>query len=122
MALAMQHSLTRNATRDAVLAGNYSHIRIHSMEGNMNPFQPWAALRDAQTSLPLPRTRATAAATADAAFGASSSSAADHGDHNAKAASNPSDCKAGCVPGTNCSSDCSALMAFSATSSVSACQ
>ncbi len=104
MALAMQHSLSRNVTRDAVMAGNYSNIRIHGMEGNMNPFQQWATLRDAQTSLPSPRTEIAAAAASKAGAALSS-----------WRVSNPSDCKPGCVPGANCSSDCSALMAFSAT-------
>ena len=47
MALPLLHSYTRNASRDAILAGNYSNIRIHGLEGNMNPFQPWATLKQA---------------------------------------------------------------------------
>ena len=47
MALPLVHSYTRNASRDAILAGKYDNIRIHGIEGNMNPFQPWATLKQA---------------------------------------------------------------------------
>eukprot|EP00937_MAST-01D_sp_MAST-1D-sp2_P001167 g1167.t1 len=48
MALPLMHTLTRNASRDAVLkAGKYGNIRIHGMSGNMNPTQPWATLEAA---------------------------------------------------------------------------
>lgn len=47
MALPMVHTLTRNITRDAILAGNYSTLRLHGIKGNMNPFQPWATVKQA---------------------------------------------------------------------------
>ena len=47
MALPLLHSYSRNETRDAVLAGNYSNIRIHGLAGNMNSDQPWATLKQA---------------------------------------------------------------------------
>lgn len=53
MALPMVHSLTRNITRDAILDGKYDNIRIHGMEGNMNPMQPWSSLKEAQTTTPV---------------------------------------------------------------------
>eukprot|EP00041_Stephanoeca_diplocostata_P008440 m.125345 g.125345 ORF g.125345 m.125345 type:complete len:736 (-) comp17323_c0_seq1:544-2751(-) len=55
MALPLLHSFTRNASRDAILAGNYSNIRIHGMEGNMNPYQPWATLKQALSTAPTER-------------------------------------------------------------------
>lgn len=55
MALPLLHSFTRNASRDAILAGKYTNIRIHGMEGNMNPFQPWATLRQALAATPTAR-------------------------------------------------------------------
>ena len=47
MALPMSHTLSRNISRDAVLAGKYGNIRIHGIKGNMNPDQPWSTLKDA---------------------------------------------------------------------------
>jgi len=47
MALPMLHSYSRNISRDSILSGHYSNIRIHGLLGNMNPFQPWATLKDA---------------------------------------------------------------------------
>ena len=48
MALPLVHTYSRNQTRDAVLAGKYSNIRIQAPAGgNMNPEQPWATLKQA---------------------------------------------------------------------------
>ena len=47
MALPLVHTLTRNTSRDAILAGKYGNLRIHGISGNMNPTQPWTTLRDA---------------------------------------------------------------------------
>jgi hypothetical protein len=47
MALPLTHTLSRNISRDAVLAGKYGNIRIHGIKGNMNPDQPWSSLKDA---------------------------------------------------------------------------
>ncbi len=47
MALPLAHTLSRNVSRDAIMKGKYSNIRIHGMAGNMNPFQAWATLKDA---------------------------------------------------------------------------
>ena len=47
MALPLVHSYTRDISRDAIVSGKYSNIRINGMEGNMNPFQPWATLKQA---------------------------------------------------------------------------
>lgn len=47
MALPLMHTLSRNISRDLILAGSYSNIRIHGMAGNMNPHQPWATLKAA---------------------------------------------------------------------------
>eukprot|EP00039_Didymoeca_costata_P020170 m.340304 g.340304 ORF g.340304 m.340304 type:complete len:677 (+) comp19230_c0_seq1:26-2056(+) len=52
MALSLKHTFSRNASRDAILAGNYSNIRIHGIKGNMNPFQPWVTLK--QALMPTP--------------------------------------------------------------------
>ena len=52
MALPVMHSYSRNISRDAILAGKYANIRIHGLEGNMNPFQPWATLKQAIASPP----------------------------------------------------------------------
>ena len=52
MALPVIHSYSRNISRDAILAGKYANIRIHGLEGNMNPFQPWATLRQAVRHVP----------------------------------------------------------------------
>jgi hypothetical protein len=59
MALPLLHSFTRNATVDAIRAGKYSNIRIHGMEGNMNPFQPWVTLKQALATSPAPRSGTT---------------------------------------------------------------
>jgi hypothetical protein len=50
MALPLVHSYTRNASRDDILAGSYANMRIHGMESNMNPFQPWQTLKQALAS------------------------------------------------------------------------
>lgn len=47
MALPLLHTDSRNISRDAILAGKYSNIRIHGMSGNMNPTQPWTTLKNA---------------------------------------------------------------------------
>ena len=47
MALPLLHSYTRNATRDAVLAGRLGNIRIHQAEENMVRFLPWSTLAQA---------------------------------------------------------------------------
>jgi hypothetical protein len=47
MALPLAHTMSRNISRDAILAGKYSNIRIHGMSGNMNPTQPWSTLKAA---------------------------------------------------------------------------
>ena len=47
MALPLLHTYSRNATVAAIQAGKYSNIRIHGMEGNMNPTQPWSTLQQA---------------------------------------------------------------------------
>lgn len=52
MALPMLHSLTRNDTVRAIRAGKYANMRIHGMKGNMNPFQPWVALKQALAKAP----------------------------------------------------------------------
>ena len=44
MALPLLHTMSRNMSRDAILAGKYSNIRIHGISGNMNPDQPWSTL------------------------------------------------------------------------------
>merc|ERR1719384_329337 len=41
MALPLQHTFMRNASRDAIEAGKYANIRIHGIKGNMNPDLPW---------------------------------------------------------------------------------
>ena len=58
MALPMRHSLTRNATAAAIRMGKYSNIRIQGMEGNMNPYQPWATLKQALSTPPAPHSSA----------------------------------------------------------------
>ena len=50
MALPLMHTLSRNVSRDAILLGKYSNIRIHGISGNMNPEQPWTTLADALTT------------------------------------------------------------------------
>jgi hypothetical protein len=55
MALPVLHSFTRNASRNAILAGKYGNIRIHGMEGNMNPYQQWVTLKQALAMSPNPR-------------------------------------------------------------------
>ena len=52
MALPLLHSYSRNISRDAISAGKYENIRIHGLEGNMNPYQPWATLKQALTAPP----------------------------------------------------------------------
>ena len=47
MALPLLHTYSRNATVAAIQAGKYNNIRIHGMEGNMNPTQPWSTLQQA---------------------------------------------------------------------------
>ena len=47
MALPLMHTLSRNESRDAILAGKYANMRIHGMSGNMNPAQPWSTLKNA---------------------------------------------------------------------------
>ena len=47
MALPLIHSYTRNESRDAITAGQYSNIRIHQLKGNMNPDTPWSTLKQA---------------------------------------------------------------------------
>ena len=47
MALPLMHTLSRNQSRDAILAGKYANMRIHGMSGNMNPTQPWSTLKGA---------------------------------------------------------------------------
>jgi hypothetical protein len=52
MALPVVHSYSRNISHDAILAGKYANIRIHGMEGNMNPSQPWMTLKQAVAAPP----------------------------------------------------------------------
>ena len=52
MALPLVHSYSRNESRDATLSGKYGNIRIHGLVGNMNPFQPWATLKQALAAPP----------------------------------------------------------------------
>ncbi len=52
MALPLSHTLSRNVSRDAIMKGKYSNIRIHGMAGNMNPAQAWATLKDALADRP----------------------------------------------------------------------
>uniref|UniRef100_A0A7S2UD85 Sialate O-acetylesterase domain-containing protein n=1 Tax=Attheya septentrionalis TaxID=420275 RepID=A0A7S2UD85_9STRA len=47
MALPLQYTKARNSSLEAVLAGTYDHVRIHSLQTNMNPFQKWAPPKDA---------------------------------------------------------------------------
>eukprot|EP00038_Savillea_parva_P025920 m.50173 g.50173 ORF g.50173 m.50173 type:complete len:698 (-) comp7211_c0_seq2:133-2226(-) len=47
MALPLAHTMSRNISRDAILAGKYANIRIHGLQGNMNPMQPWSTLKGA---------------------------------------------------------------------------
>ena len=47
MALPLAHTLSRNASRDLILSGKYSNIRIHGISGNMNPDLPWTTLKGA---------------------------------------------------------------------------
>ena len=54
MALPLSHTLSRNITRDKILNGSYPNVRIHGIEGNMNPFQPWATLKAALADRPTP--------------------------------------------------------------------
>eukprot|EP00658_Telonema_sp_P-2_P024268 TRINITY_DN19753_c0_g1_i3.p1 TRINITY_DN19753_c0_g1~~TRINITY_DN19753_c0_g1_i3.p1 ORF type:complete len:493 (-),score=82.52 TRINITY_DN19753_c0_g1_i3:240-1718(-) len=54
MALPLLHTLSRNKSRDAILAGRYSTMRIFGMSGNMNPNQAWSSLKDAVTTDPDP--------------------------------------------------------------------
>jgi hypothetical protein len=56
MALPLAHTLSRNISRDAILAGKYENVRIHGIAGNMNPFQPWATLKVALADRPHPTT------------------------------------------------------------------
>ena len=51
MALPLMFTFSRNISRDAILAGKYSNIRIHGMAGNMNPEQPWSTLKDALSKI-----------------------------------------------------------------------
>eukprot|EP01079_Euglenida_sp_SAG-EU17-18_P002619 gene2619-3312_t len=53
-ALPLVRSLARYATRDAVLAGRYSNIRIHALEGNMNPDQGVLAQSHTSSACPSP--------------------------------------------------------------------
>ena len=41
VALPLQFTLSRNISRDAILGGKYSNIRIQQLAGNMNPTTPW---------------------------------------------------------------------------------
>lgn len=52
MALPLAHTMSRNISRDAILKGKYSNIRIHGLSGNMNPTQPWSTLKDAIATNP----------------------------------------------------------------------
>ena len=47
MALPVQHTFSRNISREAILAGKYDNIRIHGIAGNMNPDLDWTTLKDA---------------------------------------------------------------------------
>ena len=47
MALPLQHTLSRNISRDKIKNGVYSNIRIHGLSGNMNPNQEWSTLLNA---------------------------------------------------------------------------
>lgn len=47
MALPLQHTFSRNISRDNILAGQLSNIRIHGISGNMNPNLAWTTLKDA---------------------------------------------------------------------------
>ena len=120
MALSMLHSFNRNKTRDAIVAGKYANIRIHGMEGNMNPPQPWATLQQAQATTPLPKSKSKS--NFESNSNSKSNSKFDEfaqvvwmGDGDGGTVSvSVSGCTPGCAPGTNCSSDCSSLMGFSA--------
>merc|ERR550532_1516382 len=47
MALPLQHTFSRNLSRDAIMSGHYKNIRIHGLHGNMNPDTPWTKVEDA---------------------------------------------------------------------------
>ena len=47
MALPLLHTYSRNITVAAIHAGKYNNIRIHGLNGNMNPTQPWSTLPQA---------------------------------------------------------------------------
>eukprot|EP00040_Diaphanoeca_grandis_P042178 m.264329 g.264329 ORF g.264329 m.264329 type:complete len:830 (+) comp55607_c0_seq1:15-2504(+) len=51
MALPILHTFSRNISRDAILSGKYSNIRISGVKGNMNPTQPWTTLINAVTNV-----------------------------------------------------------------------
>lgn len=61
MALPIQHTLSRNASLAAIMAGKYKNIRIHGISGNMNPNQPWSTLLAAATSSEDPQVSLTLA-------------------------------------------------------------
>jgi len=52
MALPLLHTLSRNVSRDAILAGKYSNIRLYGISGNMNPNMPWTTPKAAVTTDP----------------------------------------------------------------------
>ena len=47
MALSLAHTVSRNASIAAIAAGKYANIRLYGIQGNMNPNQPWATLKQA---------------------------------------------------------------------------
>ena len=47
MALPLLHTLSRNISLAAIAAGRYSNIRLHQLQGNMNPQTPWSTLAQA---------------------------------------------------------------------------
>eukprot|EP01060_Flectonema_neradi_P030374 TRINITY_DN4390_c0_g1_i3.p1 TRINITY_DN4390_c0_g1~~TRINITY_DN4390_c0_g1_i3.p1 ORF type:complete len:608 (+),score=103.46 TRINITY_DN4390_c0_g1_i3:60-1883(+) len=55
MALSLHFTMSRNKSRDAILAGKYSNIRIYSMASNMNPNISWSTLKNA-TNIPMRHT------------------------------------------------------------------
>ena len=47
MALPVEHTFARNASRDIVQAGKAGDIRVHGLRGNMNQDQKWSRVADA---------------------------------------------------------------------------
>jgi hypothetical protein len=54
MALPLIHTISRNSSRAAILAGKYADLRIHGMVGNMNPQQNWTTVHAAAVAAQTP--------------------------------------------------------------------